>query len=113
MNGPYSRIYDPKTVETIKGEIVAVEHVAPLKGMSEGVHVTLKTDKGDASVHLGPAWYLDNQEVQLAKGDRVEIRGSRVTLDSKPAVIAAEVKKGVETLTLRDPSGVPMWRGWR
>ncbi len=112
-DGPYARVYDPKTVETLKGEIVQVDHVAPMSGMSEGVHVVVKGDKGTTDVHLGPAWFLDHQDAQLAVGDHVEVRGSKVNLAGKPAVIAAEVKKGNETLQLRDAQGLPMWRGWR
>jgi len=41
------------------------------------------------------------------------IAGSRVTVDGKPAVVASEVKKGNETLRLRDAQGLPYWRGWR
>ena len=112
-SGPYARVYDPKTVETLKGEIVRVDQVTPMSGMSEGVHVVLKGDKGTTDVHLGPSWYLDHQDTQLAVGDRVEVRGSKVSIAGKPAVIAAEVKKGNETLELRDAQGLPMWRGWR
>jgi len=72
-----------------------------------------KTDKETISVHLGPAWYMDNQDVQIAVGDKVEVKGSRVTLDGKPTLIAAEVKKGDEVLTLRDANGFPAWSGWR
>ena len=60
-SGPYSRLYDSKTVETVKGEITQVDEVAPLRGMSAGVHLTLKTDRGPVSVHLGPARYLDHR----------------------------------------------------
>jgi len=112
-NGPYARVYDPKTVETLKGEVAQIDHVAPMRGMSEGIHILLKTDKGTTDVHLGPAWYLDHQDTQLAVGDRVEVRGSKVALAGKPAIVAAEVKKGSETLQLRDAQGLPMWRGWR
>lgn len=112
-NGPYARVYNPSTVETLAGEVVAVDRVPPMRGMSEGVHVVLKGDKGTTDVHLGPAWYLDHQDTQLAVGDRVEVRGSRVNVGGKPAVVAAEVKKGNETLRLRDAQGLPYWRGWR
>ena len=112
-NGPYARVYDPKTVETLKGEVVQVDRVTPIRGMSEGVHVVLKTDKGTTDVHLGPAWYLDHQDTDIAVGDRVEVRGSKVNVGGKPAVVAAEVKKGNETLQLRDAQGLPLWRGWR
>ena len=44
---------------------------------------------------------------------RVTGKGSRVTVQGKPELIAAEVRKGDETLRLRDESGVPAWSGWR
>ena len=51
--------------------------------------------------------------MQLGVGDRVDIRGSRVSVEGKPTLIAAEVRKGNETLRLRDDQGLPLWRGWR
>ena len=45
--------------------------------------------------------------------DRVEVKGSRITFQGKPAIIAAEITKDGQTLTLRDASGMPVWRGWR
>jgi hypothetical protein len=109
----FGRMYDPKTVETIKGSVVGVDRVAPMKGMAAGLHVTIKTDAETISVHLGPTWYLENQDVKIQPGDLVEVKGSRVTVAGKPALIAAEVKKGDETLRLRDETGVPVWTGWR
>jgi len=111
--GAYGRLYDPKTVETVTGEVVKVDRIIPMRGMSGGVHLVLKTDKGDVSVHLGPQWYLENQDVKIEPKDRVEVKGSRTTVQGKPALIAAEVKKGDEVLRLRDDAGVPMWAGWR
>jgi hypothetical protein len=111
--GQYARLYDPKTVETITGEVVKVDRVTPIHGMSGGVHLVVKTDKGDVSVHLGPQWYLENQDVKVEPKDMVEVRGSRVMVQGKPAIVAADVKKGDETLKLRDEAGVPIWSGWR
>jgi hypothetical protein len=106
-------MYDPKTVETITGQVVKVDRIAPLKAMSAGVHMTVKTDGEQMSVHLGPAFYLENQDVKIEPKDKVEVKGSRVTFGGKPAIIAAEVKKGDEVLKLRDENGFPMWSGWR
>ena len=111
--GQYARLYDPKTVETISGEVVKVDRITPLRGMSGGVHLVVKTDKEEVSVHLGPLWYLENQDVKIAPKDKVEIKGSRVMVQGKPAIIAAEVKKGDQILKLRDEAGVPAWSGWR
>jgi hypothetical protein len=110
---PYGRLYNPQTVETISGEVTSVDRITPMKGMHYGVHAVVKTDKETISVHLGPGWYIENQDVKIAPKDTVEVRGSRITLEGKPALIAAEVKKGDDVLMLRDASGAPVWSGWR
>jgi hypothetical protein len=109
----YSRMYDPKTVVTITGEVVSVDKITPIKGMSYGVHLILKTAKETISIHLGPSWYIENQDIKIEPKNKVEIKGSRVTFEGKPVIIAAEVKKGNETLKLRDDKGFPVWSGWR
>lgn len=109
----YGRMFDPKTVETVKGEVEKVERVTPMHGMSAGIHLLLKTEKETLSVHLGPEWYINNQEVKIEPKDKVEVKGSRVTINGKPALIAEEVVKGDQVLKLRDDNGVPMWAGWR
>jgi hypothetical protein len=111
--GNYTRMFDANTVETVSGEVAKVEYATPMRGMSAGVHLLLKTAKGEVSVHLGPAWYLENQDVKLEPRDLVEVTGSRVTIGGKPTVIAASVTKGAEVLKLRDESGRPVWAGWR
>ncbi|MDD5642389.1 MAG: DNA-binding protein [Syntrophales bacterium] len=111
MGGAYGRIYNPQTVETLSGEVVSVEKFMPGRGMSYGVHFTLKTDKETIPVHLGPSWYLDKQDIKIVPKDQVQVTGSRVTFEGKPAIIAAEVKKGDKVLKLRDQAGVPVWAG--
>lgn len=111
--GAYQRLYNPATVETVSGEVTAVERIAPLKGMGAGIHLQLKTDKETVSVHLGPAWYIERLDTRIEKGDAVQVTGSRVTVAGKPAIIATEVKKGDGLLTLRDARGIPLWSGWR
>ncbi len=110
---PYARMYNPKTIETIAGEVVSVEKIAMEMNMSEGVHIVLKAATETISVHLGPDWYIENQDVKIESKDKVEIKGSRITFEGKPAIIAEEVKKGDEVLMLRDASGVAVWSGWR
>ncbi|MGZ5544981.1 MAG: DNA-binding protein [Limisphaerales bacterium] len=104
------RNYDPKTVETIEGKVLSIEKTTPAKKRGYGVHLTLQTDKETIAVHLGPAWYIDNQTPKIEANNTITVTGSRVTIDGKPAIIAAQVKKGNEILKLRDENGVPMWR---
>jgi hypothetical protein len=108
---PYGRMYNPKTVETLTGEVVSLDKFTPGKRMSYGLHFTLKTEKETIPVHLGPSWYVEKQAVTIAAGDKVEVTGSRVTYEGKPAIIAREVKKGGQVLKLRDAAGVPAWAG--
>ena len=108
----YGKMYNPKTDETISGEVVSVDKFTPMKGMSYGVHLIVKTDKETISIHLGPAWYIENQDVKIEPKDKIQVTGSRITFDGKPAIIAAEVKKGQEVLRLRDENGFPAWSGW-
>jgi hypothetical protein len=112
-NTQYNRMYDPKSVETISGEVSSVDRITPGKGMSGGIHMLVKTDKDTVSVHLGPSWYIENQDVKIEPKDKVEVKGSRITFGGKPAMIAMEVKKGDEVLKLRDDNGYPVWSGWR
>ncbi|HWP92104.1 MAG TPA: DNA-binding protein [Thermodesulfobacteriota bacterium] len=113
MGSQYNKMYNPKTVETISGEVVSVDKITPMKGMSYGIHLTLKTEKETISVHLGPGWFIERQDIKIEPKDKIEVTGSRITFEGKPAIIAAEVKKGDEILKLRDENGVPVWAGWR
>ena len=113
MGSHYGRMYNPKTVEPIRGVVEKIETITPMKGMSYGVHLLVKTNKEGIDVHLGPSWYIENQDLKIMPGDNIEITGSRVTIQDKPAIIAAEIKKGNEVLELRDENGFPAWAGWR
>ena len=110
---PYAKMYDLRTIETIAGEVLAVERITPMIVMSYGVHIVLQTGTDTLSVHLGPGWFIENQDVKLAPRDKIEIQGSRITFEGNPAIIAAEVKKGDDVLMLRDAGGYPVWSGWR
>jgi len=112
MASEYSRMYDVKTVETVKGEVVSVDEFSS-RGMSPGVHAVLKTEKETIAVHLGPQWFMEKQDTEIKAKDAVEVKGSRITYEGKPAIIAAEVNKGDVVLKLRDENGIPVWAGWR
>ncbi len=113
MGSQYNKMYNPATVETVSGTVEAVKKFTPMKGMYSGIHIMLKTDKESVDVHLGPEWYIERLDTKIEKGDKIEVKGSKVTMMGKPAIIAAEVKKGDSTLVLRDSAGIPAWAGWR
>jgi hypothetical protein len=113
MLGAYQQLYNPAAIETVGGEVVAVQRVAPMKGMAVGIQLQLRTEKETIAVHLGPAWYIDHLENGIRKRDVIEVKGSRVTVGGQQAIIAAEVKRGDSVLKLRDENGIPAWSGWR
>jgi hypothetical protein len=113
MGSQYNRMYNPATVENVSGVVESVDKITPMKGMHSGIHLMVKTDKETISIHLGPEWYIERLDTKIQKGDKIEVKGSRVTFEGKPAIIAAEVKKGESTLVLRDSAGIPAWAGWR
>ena len=108
-------MYDVKTEMTIKGVVESVENVTGTGGRGRhglgGIHLVAKNDKASLAVHVGPAAYLAEKKITLAKGDTVEILGSRVTIDNEAVLIARQIKKGDDTWTLRDASGRPAWSG--
>jgi len=74
-----------------------------------GTHLMLKTASETMEVHVGPSAYIAQQHFAFAKGDAVELVGSKVTIGNKPALIAREIKKDGKTLVLRNPQGIPLW----
>ena len=49
---------------------------------------------------------------QLAKGDQIQVIGSRVKADGADLVLAREVTRRETTLILRDKNGEPFWNHW-
>jgi hypothetical protein len=100
--------FNPKTVETVPGIVVEAPEVKQ-GGIPEMEHLTLKTKQEKLTVVLGPNWYLARQDWKINILDRLEVTGSRLDLDGKPALIVQEVKKGEQVMKFRDQSGRPLW----
>jgi hypothetical protein len=99
--------YDPNAVETVNGEVTQVQK-AP--GRSHGVHLQVKTDKETLIAILGPAAYLEQQKMEIAVGDKVEITGFRIKHPQQAILMAGELKKGDQVIKFRDEQGKPLWR---
>lgn len=106
--------YDPSTEVTAKGTVEHVRQVTGRRGWWTGTHVTVKTAKETLDVHVGPSWSLAKKKFTLAKGDQIEVTGSKIKYQGADALIAREVKKGKQILVLRNAQGIPEWsRGRR
>jgi hypothetical protein len=106
---PGGRLYDPTTETTLKGTVDQVTQVS--RGRFGGTHLFVKVDGATQEVALGPSAFVSSHGFSFAKGDAVEVTGSKVTRSGKEYVIAREVVKDGKTLTLRDKNGLPAWAG--
>ncbi|MHB1020897.1 MAG: hypothetical protein ACYC46_08710 [Acidobacteriaceae bacterium] len=103
-----SPMYDTATETTVTGAVEAVHQVAGRRGWS-GTHLQLKTAEGTIDVHAGPSWFLTKKKFDLAKGDQIEVTGSKVQFNGADALLARTIKKGDTELTLRNAQGIPAW----
>jgi hypothetical protein len=103
--------YDPATEATVTGTVEEVRQIpGPGKGPG-GLHLMLRTDAGVQEIDVGPAAFVSSKSITFAKGDSISVTGSRVSRDGGSAIIAREIKKGDQLLTLRDSKGLPLWSG--
>lgn len=100
--------YDATTETTVTGAVEEVNQIGGKTG-SSGTHLSLKADGGVFDVHVGPSWFLAEKGFTFAKGDQIEVTGSKVKYESADALIAREIKKGDKLLVLRDAKGFPVW----
>jgi len=111
--GQRTRMYNPATETTVKGTVEEVKTITGRHGWN-GTHLTLKTEDKTIDVHLGPEAFLKKEGFNFAKGEQVEVTGSKTEYAGSEAIIAREVKKDGKTLVLRNEQGIPKWsRGWR
>ncbi len=97
----------------LNGEIIAIEYYDAGNCMNSGIHIRLKTASSEMSVHLGPVWYVNQQEQLLSIGDSAAVTGLQTQFNGQPAVIAIDITTSRGMLKLRDERGTPFWRGNR
>ena len=103
--------YNPATEVTVTGTVDSVEDMpSPGRG-GGGLHLKLTAPSGLLEVHVGPSSFVASKNVTFAKGDTLTVVGSKVTMGGQEVLIAREIKKGDQVLTLRDANGFPFWSG--
>jgi len=100
--------YDVSKEVKIKGTIEDVKEMTMAKGEA-GVHLMVKTATETIEVRLWPSGYLKHFETAFAKGQTVEVTGSKLKVEDKDVILAREVVQGNNTVTLRDKDGAPVW----
>ena len=103
--------YNLATETTLTGTVDEVKNVPASGRGGGGLHLILNASSGRIEVHVGPASFVSSKGVTFAKGDALTVVGSKVTMEGQEAVIAREIKRGDQVLTLRDAKGFPLWSG--
>ena len=102
--------YDPAAEKIFKGSVEEVrERQCP---MSRGVgsHVMLKLEDGSLiEVHLAPAKFVKVYELTFAKGDHLEVTGTKVKFEDVDTIFAREVKRGNDVFFSRDKEFQLSW----
>jgi sporulation protein YlmC with PRC-barrel domain len=114
VDTPYGRLYDPAKEQTISGQVVSIEPSAPMPGMAPGMQMLVQTDDGKSTrVQVGPAWYLERQDLDVKENTHVQVTGARAEIEGQPVLMAREVQFDGQLMTLRDAQGMPMWSSLR
>lgn len=102
--------YDMKAeVHYAKASVQDVKEVSIGNGQLRVV-LTVKAGDEVLDVYLAPKAFLTMMDTTFAKGDDVDITGSKATdSENKTIILGREVVKGDNTLVLRDKTGEPAW----
>lgn len=108
----YERPFDPQKIVELTGTVSEVSNSQESKDEKRGAYLILKAKKEEIPVHLGPLWYIVRQHPHLKKGDKIKVKGSRITFKDAEIIVASEIQQGKMMMNLRDEDGTPVWQSW-
>jgi hypothetical protein len=102
--------YDPATEVKMSGTIEEVKNFeCPVSG-TMGFHIVLRSGGQTQIVHVAASKFMKDYEIVFEKGERIEVLGSKVKLESgEDAILAREITRGQNTYAFRDKQGKPLW----
>lgn len=103
-----ARMWNPATVASVAGTVEAVVRVE-MGDSWRCVRLTLRTGEGLLQIRLAPDWYLAERKLEFTTGQKLEVKGSRLTFAGEPTVIAGELRRDGERFVLRDAAGEAAW----
>lgn len=100
--------YDAATETTLKVAVEQLKLVPPTGGKPVAYLVT-KSGPDTVQIFLCPKSFLDAMGAEFKAGDEIQVTGSKVKQDGVDLILAREVVKAGDTLTLRFKDGKPAW----
>ena len=100
--------YDAATETKLKGTVEELK-LDPPTGGKPVAYLMVKSGEDKVKVFLGPKSFLDEMGVTFVGGEDVQVTGSKIKQDGADVILAREVVKSGDTLTLRFNDGQPAW----
>jgi len=106
----FNRKFDPGKVTSVQGTIQSISTFEPERGAASGIQLKVKTSEGDTmTVYTGPQQYIQQQDISLSSGKKIEVTGSKVQMDGQTVILASQITSDNQTVQLRDSQGNPQW----
>ena len=100
--------YDVATETKIKGIVEELKFLPP-SGAKPLAYLVLKAGQDKVDIFLCPKSFLEEMGIAFKPADEIQVTGSKVKQDSAELILAREVIKGGDTVTLRFGDGKPAW----
>jgi TusA-related sulfurtransferase len=102
--------YNPAAEAVYKGTVAELRNrQCPVSG-GVGTHIMMKLENGSMiEVHLATTEFTKMIELNLRKGDAVEVTGWKTEFEGVQTIFAREVKHGEDTYVFRAKDGLPAW----
>lgn len=101
--------YNASAEVTLKGKAAEVT-VKPDWMGDRAVNILLDTpDKKKVHVDIAPNDFITLMGLVLSTGDELEITGSWAKLDGEDVLLARQIRKQNIVISVRAPSGKPVW----
>lgn len=109
-SAPAQPAYDATREVTLRGTVHDVKESVLASRSNTAQRIVLETADGPVTVELAPSSFLKARDFSCARGEAIELVGSRVPEGGEDVVLARELRKDGAVLQLRDESGRPAWR---
>jgi len=102
--------YNAAAESVYKGTVEDVrDRQCPVSG-GVGSHIIMKLEDGSMiEVHLSTAEFTRTVEINVHKGDTIEVTGWKLEFEGVQTIFPREVKHGNETYVFRTKDGMPAW----
>ena len=102
--------YNAAAEAVYKGTVADLrDRQCPVSG-GMGAHIIMKLENGTTlEVHLATTEFTKMVEMNLHKGESIEVTGWKTEFEGEQTIFARQVRYGNDTYTFRSKDGAPVW----